>query len=407
MNLTMMNFEGPIALEQSFMRNEQIDVASIVKEKRNEFGLVALFNEKDIELKTRMIKHATVIRPHFALTGYTKNFVEESILIFGQTEIEYLNELEPETRYQRLKKIAEYRIPCIFFTNFGEYEVDKTIFEIFLERGIPIFGFKGKTPLLVYRLMDILDDLFAPKASIHGNLVEVFSVGILIIGDSGIGKSELTMELVAKGHLFIADDIVFVIRKYGHKLLGYGNQSVKKWIEIRGAGIFDITQLFGVNHFKSLSEIESVVFLYSQKNLIEKVTSFMKEYYKKQNSKTENFEDNHTFEMEFDESKLLEEFTEVSDTNFIDAELKIYKRILKYSINTRFTSGTFPGTILNVPVMINPIDVHRVRDISVIVEAIGSRMNSMKYHFGDPTEKLNIKTGPENYLFPPNFYREE
>ncbi|MCX7908687.1 MAG: hypothetical protein N2560_04130 [Ignavibacteria bacterium] len=394
--------EETIVIEQNTIKNEQVDVASIVKEKRNEFGLVPLFDERNIDLKKKLVRHPTVIRPHFALSGYTKNFVEDSILIFGRTEIEYLNELEPEIRYQRLKQIANHRIPCLFFTNYGEYEIENSFIDIFLEKGIPVFGFRGKTPIFVYRLMDILDDVFAPKASLHGNLVEVFSVGILIIGDSGIGKSELTMELVAKGHLFVADDLIFVIRKFGHKLLGYGNQSVRRWIEIRGAGIFDITQLFGVNRFKSITEIESIVFLYSQKNLIEKVHDFMFNYIK---SKQNNYSGIPMASLS--ETELLEEYTKIPDSELIDAEYKIYKRILKYSVQSRFSSGTFPGSILEVPIVINPIDVHRVRDVSVIVEAIASRINSVKYHFGDPSEKLNIKTGPEHYLFPPNYYKED
>lgn len=396
-----------IALEEKSLRNEQVNVYSIVKEKRTEFVLEPYFDEDDniIKLKDIYVKHSTVIRPHFALTGYFDNFVEDSIVIFGRTEIEYLSGLEPHIRKERLRKLAGFRIPCVFINILSENEITREIIEVFNEKKIPIYGFKEKTPIFVFRLTDILDDVFAPKAPFHGNLVEVFSVGILIIGDSGIGKSELTLELVAKGHLFVADDIVFVIRKFGHKLLGYGNQSVKKWIEIRGAGIFDITHLFGVNRFKTITEVENVIFLYSHKNLEEKVTSFTKKYLlSKLGSELSPYKTEQEI-LNLSVSKLFEEYTNIPDEELFDIEFKIYKRILKYSVESRLSFGTFPATILGVPVEVNPIDVYRVRDVSVIVEAIASRQNSMKHSIDDYSGKLSVKTSSENYLFPPNYYK--
>lgn len=397
--------EQELVLENKRLENHQVDVYSIVKEKRTEFVLKPFFDEKPIKLKDKFVKHSTVIRPHFALTGYTDNFVEDSIVIFGRTEIEYLSGLEPKIRSERLRKLAEFKIPCVFINILSENKITREIVAVFNERDIPIYGFREKTPIFVFRLTDILDDVFAPKASFHGNLVEVFGVGILILGDSGIGKSELTMELVAKGHLFVADDIVFVIRKFGHKLLGYGNQSVKKWIEIRGAGIFDITHLFGVNRFKSISEIENIVFLYSRDDLVKKVSSFTKNYLLSRIGRENSIYQTEKEVLDLSESKLLDEYINIPDEDLFDVEFKIYKRILKYDVDTRLGFGTFPGTILKVPIEINPIDVFRVRDVSVIVEAIASRQNSKKHSLEDFSGKLNVKTSSENYLFPPNYFR--
>ncbi len=398
--------EWTINLDQGIVSNKQIDLHSLMYEKRNDIGdIVYLFPAESINLRHKQIKHATVIRPHFALCGYINNFVTDSIVIFGRTEIEFLNQLDIDTRYQRIEALSNFEIPCVFFTNYGEYEIDQKLIDVFLNKDIPVFGFKNKTPVLLFRLMDILDDVFCPKTMVHGSLVEVFSVGILIIGDSGIGKSELTMELVGRGHLFVADDIVLIMRKLGHKLLGYGNQSVKGWIEIRGAGFIDITKYFGVNRFKPITEVEHVIFLYSEKNMKEKVISAMKGL-RVEEMKAKGIEVN-ADELNFEEEQLLEEFKDVPDEKLVDAEMMIYKRILKFSRENRTYEGTYEGIILGRKVSINPINIDKARDISIIVEAIASRYNSLKCQFEEPKEKLNIKILPENYLFPPSFYKED
>ncbi|MGB9852419.1 MAG: hypothetical protein ACPLPX_06100 [Candidatus Kapaibacteriota bacterium] len=395
--------ENVIQIEREKIKNHSIDVHSIVSEKRNEFGIKFLFKESTIDLKKKLITHPTIVRPHFALTGYTKNFLENAIVIFGKTEMEYLNELHIEERYNRLRKLASFEIPCIFFTKYDEQKpIDPNIIDIFLQNNIPVFGYKDRTSLFIYKLMDILDDVFSTKASIHGNLVEVFGVGTLILGDSGIGKSELTLELLARGHRFIADDIVILMRKYGYKLLGYGNQSTKKWIEIRGAGIFDVTSLFGVNCFKSITEIENVVYLYSKENLEEKVLSFMLK-----RKREKGFDQEASKLSPIEKQKLFDEFVKISDKELEDLEYKVYKRILKYDVDTRFSTGSYPATILNVPITINPIEVFLSRDLSVIIEGLASRKIAVKYNLGEESPSLNIKTGPGHFLFPPNYLKED
>ncbi|MFN3307189.1 MAG: hypothetical protein ACK42Z_08400, partial [Candidatus Kapaibacteriota bacterium] len=191
----------------------------------------------------------------------------------------------------------------------------------------------------------------------------------------------------------------------GHKLLGYGNQSVKGWIEIRGAGFIDITKYFGVNRFKPITEVEHVIFLYSEKNMKDKIISTMKGL-KLEESKAKGMEV-HPNEINLEDEKLLEEFKNVPDEKLADAEMMIYKRILKYSRENRTYEGTYEGVILGRKVSINPINIDRTKDVSIIVEAIASRYNSLKCQFEEPKEKLNIKILPENYLFPPSFYKED
>ncbi|MEJ5287420.1 MAG: HPr kinase/phosphorylase [Candidatus Kapaibacterium sp.] len=397
-----------IRIERERMANKSIDVHSIVFERRNDIGLTFLFDSRKIDLKKKKITHPTIVRPHFALTGYTKNFLENAIVIFGKTEMNYLNELDVEQRYERLQKIASFDVPCVFFTKYDESNpIDPKIIDIFVQKGIPVFASKDKTSLFLYRLMDILDDVFSEKASIHGNLVEVFGVGILILGDSGIGKSELTLELLGRGHRFIADDIVILMRKYGYKILGYGNQSTKNWIEIRGAGIFDVTQLFGVSCFKSITEIENVVYLYSRENLEEKVLSFMLRRKEKETQRI-GLEKNEELKITDDwRQSLFDEFVNISDDEFVDLEYKVYKRILKFNVDLRFTSGAFPAKILDVPIEINPIEVFLSRDLSVIIEGLASRKIAQKYNLGKENQTFNIQTGTGQFLFPPNYLKED
>jgi HPr kinase/phosphorylase len=413
----MIPSEDTIILEEKMLQSSEVDVYSIVKEKRTGFELKPLLNADQSILKEKKIFHPTIIRPHFALTGYFDNFVEDSFVIFGRTEIEFLEKLDDDVRYERLKRLSEFRIPCIFFTNYGEYEINERILEIFSKSGIPVYGFNGKTPILLYRLMDILDDVFCPKASLHGNLVEVFSVGILIIGDSGIGKSELTMELVGKGHLFIADDIIFIMRKFGHKLLGYGNQSARKWIEIRGAGLFDITELFGSSRYKAITEVKNVIFLYSQENLVEKVVSFMRKHKKLERPSSVNVSNDNGIKDNVSNQKLsqkeidnlLQEYTQIPDSLLIDAEYKIYKRILKYPIISRISTGSYPASILGIGIDINPIEVTRTRDIAIVVEAIANRIHTRKIYEKEVQEpkKEKIKTSTGIYTLPPNYFTED
>lgn len=402
--------ENYIQIETETMKINKISLHSIVYEERNDIKTTFLYKESTIDIKKKFITHPTILRPHFALTGYTENFLENAIVVFGKTELEYLKTLPEDVRYARLKKLATFDIPCVVFTNYAETSpIDPAIIDIFVQNGIPVFGYRDKTSLFIYKLMDILDDVFSLKASLHGNLVEVFGVGTLILGDSGIGKSELTLELLGRGHRFIADDIVIVMRKYGYKLLGYGNQSTKNWIEIRGAGIFDVTQLFGVSCFKSITEIENIVYLYNRENLEEKVTYFMLKRLSQQdnnNMSKRNGLNSKTLSNS-DKQKLFDEFVKIPDNELGDLEYKVYKRILKYGVDFRFSTGSFPAKILNVQVDLNPIEIHFSRDLSVIVEGLASRIIAIKYNLGEKSPKFNIKGGTGQFLFPPNYLQED
>lgn len=369
-------------------------------ETKREFHLTPIFNNYNFNLEKKFINHSTVIRPQFALAGFTNNFVEEAIVILGRTESEFLKNFNKEEQVEKVQALAKFNIPCVIITNNNEHnntEMFPTdIIEVFLQNDIPVFKVNLPTPVFFYRVMDLLDDIFCPKSTIHGNLIEVFGVGILILGESGIGKSELTLDLLEKGHRLVADDLVILMRKWGHKVFGFSNNRTKTWIEIRGAGIFDVTQMFGANCFSILTEVDNIVYLYSNEKMYETIFNFLQFYTK-----------NKKIDIDLDdlsEDKLYEYFSKIPDSELSDFNLKIFKRLLLYPMNSRLLGGSYPCTIFDVPKELNPINVQSAKDISVIVEAIASRTNSRKIGFLIPAEKYSeFKSSPENFFLPPNW----
>lgn len=211
----------------------------------------------DVPFVEKKIKHATLLRPQFALAGYTTYFLEDAITLFGNTEINFLNELPKDKRIEVINQIAKFRIPCVILS--GKATLDDDLILIFAERGIPVFSTKIPTPILMYQILDWLDDYFSPRATTHGNLVSVHDVGVLLIGKSGIGKSELTLDLLRLGHKLVADDLVILSRKWANKIVGYPKSSAEHYLEIRGSGIIDIDRIYGVKALIPEKEVSLII----------------------------------------------------------------------------------------------------------------------------------------------------
>jgi len=368
-------------------------------EEKRKLPLKPLFDISQINLNEKEVSHSTVIRPQFALAGYLEYFTEKSIVILGKTEANFLKQFDLDKQSEIIGKISKFNIPCVIITNNNQDMFDPKIIDIFISNKIPVFTVGLPTPVLLHRLMDILDDFFCLKTSIHGNLVEVFGVGILILGNSGIGKSELTLDLLEKGHRFVADDIVVIMRKWGHKLLGYGGLKSQKWIEIRGAGLFDVTQMYGANCAVNIVEIEKIIFLYNNEFMIESIKDFLKEQIK-----------NKKIDININEMRkedLFNLFITFSDEDLKYNDLKIYKRIIKTYPPDRVKGGSFVGKIFEIEIEIHPINIDLSKDNSVIVEAIASRVNTLKVGFKLPLEEgVKRQSSAENIYIPPNWTTE-
>ncbi len=197
-------------------------------------------------------------RPGLSLSGYLKNHAGRRILIFGKIEIEYLRDLDPNVRMARLEAIITDRTPAIIITR--NYRPPKELRIITERHGVPLFRTNLSTMNLLSKLTLLLTEDFAPSISCHGTLVEVFGVGVLIQGDSSVGKSEAALGLIERGHRLISDDIVKVKNKEGSYLKeGSGATLTRHHMEIRGIGIINVANLYGAVCVRNQKSIDIVV----------------------------------------------------------------------------------------------------------------------------------------------------
>lgn len=196
-------------------------------------------------------------RPGLQLHGYYNYFDKDRIQLIGKVETAYLCDLDIEVRKQRIDDFFAYEFPCFIVC----WDLDEADF--FLEAakkyGRTLLKSKEHTNSLFYHLVNYLDELTAPTVSLHGVLVEVFGVGVLITGPSGIGKSETALEIVKRGHCLIADDVVEVKRIRDNHLTGTAPELLQHFMEIRGIGIIDVKTLYGARAVKRVVEIDMVI----------------------------------------------------------------------------------------------------------------------------------------------------
>jgi len=206
---------------------------------------------------SKEIRDKNVHRPGLALAGYVQLFRFDRVQIFGNTEIRYLEQLTPQGRIEALERIFQFDIPCILVTN--DNPVDEDISSIAGRKGIPVFRSPLETTKFIYFLGDFLDDQFSPQCSIHASFVDVYGVGLLLTGRSGIGKSEIALDLIERGHRLVADDVVMITRKGEGILMGAGSELVKHFMEIRGLGLIDVRSMFGIRAIRFQKRVEVVV----------------------------------------------------------------------------------------------------------------------------------------------------
>jgi HPr kinase/phosphorylase len=205
----------------------------------------------------RPLPDPEVASPGLALAGYTGRFMPRRLHVLGETEITYLNALEPEERRSRLTKFFTYDLPAVFVTK--AQEVPTELLDLARVRGIPLIRSRLKTAEFYKRIKPIIEEAFAPRTTLHGSLADVYGVGLLFVGQSGIGKSECVLDLVERGHRLVADDIVQVTRRGSDILLGTGHELAAHHMEIRGVGLIDIPALFGIRAVRVQKRIEVVV----------------------------------------------------------------------------------------------------------------------------------------------------
>ena len=230
---------------------EKITVKQFYHDNRKTLKLKLLSGKKGFK---KEIHDKDVHRPGLALAGFVDLFTYQRIQICGNTEIQYLKGLTPGKRDKALHKMFPFDIPCIIVTE--DNDLPSEFIPLADEFGICVFLTPFATTKAVQLLAEYLDEHFAPKIHMHGSLVDVYGIGILFTGRSGIGKSEVALDCVARGHRLVADDVVTVVRRTGGVLIGMGNPTLGYHMEIRGLGIIDVQTIYGIRGIRRQKRIE-------------------------------------------------------------------------------------------------------------------------------------------------------
>ena len=236
---------------------------------------------EDMELKGHRIMISEVNRPALQLSGYFKHFEQSRVQIIGTVEYTYLQQLDEEKREKIYSEFMGYDIPCVIFCR--DLRPDDSFLKIAEEKNIPVLGTKRSTSEFMAELIYCLNEQLAPCITIHGVLVDVYGEGLLIMGESGIGKSEAALELIKRGHRLVTDDVVEIRKINEHTLIGTSPDITRYFIELRGIGIIDVKTLFGVECVKEIQQIDLVIKLedwkkeneYDRLGLEEEYTEFL------------------------------------------------------------------------------------------------------------------------------------
>lgn len=226
-----------------------------LREVMDEFNLVDVSNCSRID--EIVITTSDVNRPGLQLAGYMDYFGTDRIQIIGKVETTYLEGLTPEERLQSLDGFFKEGFPCVVVAR--SLEVFPEMLEVSKKYDIPILMTEDITSRFLSGLIRYLNVQLAPRVTRHGVLVEVYGEGILIMGESGVGKSETALELVRRGHRLVADDLVEIRKVSDQSLLGTAPEIIRHFIEIRGIGILDVKNLYGVGAVKMMENINLVI----------------------------------------------------------------------------------------------------------------------------------------------------
>ncbi|HHT51499.1 MAG TPA: HPr kinase/phosphorylase [Eubacteriaceae bacterium] len=225
-----------------------------VKEISSDLNLEIIFEGDNPILD---ITNSDINRPGLQLYGYYEYFDQDRVQIIGKAEWSYLASLSKDKRKEKLDAFFSYYFPCLIIA--WNLEVFDELLESAKKHNRTILRTSLHTTTMMNKLISYLDDKLAPTIRIHGTLVEVYGIGIFISGTSGVGKSEIALELVNRGHRLIADDLVEIKQIEGERLIGSAPEILRHFIEIRGIGILDVKSLYGVGAVKNHVDINMVI----------------------------------------------------------------------------------------------------------------------------------------------------
>ena len=229
-----------------------ITVSTFLKEKSDDLKLSIVAGKEGLN---REINIFEMNRPGLALTGYLEHFPQKRIQIIGALEHSYLKSIPIEKQAESVQNLLSFKnVPCFIVTRGLDF--DKELYKVFDRNKVPLIRTDLRTSQLVSNLSFYLEDKLAVSTRAHGVLVSVYGLGVLIVGNAGIGKSECALELVKRNHMLVADDVVEIRRRSGSILMGKGEEIIKHHMEVRGLGIINVRSLFGIGFILDESRIE-------------------------------------------------------------------------------------------------------------------------------------------------------
>ncbi|MCM3731458.1 HPr(Ser) kinase/phosphatase [Fictibacillus nanhaiensis] len=220
----------------------------------NKFQLELVSGEEGIH---RTIRTSDISRPGLEMAGYFTFYPGERLQLLGKTELSFISELDPETRMERLSKLCTDETPGIIVSR--DIEVPKELLKASHKTGVPIMRSPVTTTRLSSRITNFLESRLAPTTAKHGVLVDIYGIGVLITGNSGVGKSETALELVKRGHRLVADDSVEIRQEDEDTLIGSAPELIQHLLEIRGLGIINVMTLFGAGAIRNYKKISIVM----------------------------------------------------------------------------------------------------------------------------------------------------
>lgn len=211
----------------------------------------------EIDVRKIKITQPDINRPALQMAGYFEHFDATRLQIIGFVEYTYMESLNEDRKREVYEKLMSYEIPCVVYCR--ELMPDPVFLEIAVKHGIPVFSTKKSTSSFMAEIIRWLNVKLAPCISVHGVLVDVYGEGVLITGESGIGKSEAALELIKRGHRLVTDDVVELRKVSEDTLIGSAPDITKHFIELRGIGIVDVKALFGASSVKDTQSIDLVI----------------------------------------------------------------------------------------------------------------------------------------------------
>lgn len=248
-----------MAKKPTTFKKDSISVAFMFEQLTRTVG-IDLRAVNSVDATTRVVKESNLHRPGLALAGYLELFTHQRVQVLGNTECRYLRHLDPVARHAAFANLVGFAIPCIVVTESNELEPDQV--DQATRAGVPVYVTKLPSTDFMAVLSDFLNDQFAVQQSIHGALIDVYGIGLLIMGKPGIGKSEVALDLVERGHRLVADDVVIVTKKEEQVLMGAGTDLVQHFMEIRGLGLIDVRAMFGIRAIRFQKRVEMVINLH-------------------------------------------------------------------------------------------------------------------------------------------------